>query len=76
MIGQTAHDIFCDTDFKRELLQQGRGFARIFGPEGSSLAEPLAETEEGLLYADLDPAVIAIAKSAADRIAPDRTSCD
>ncbi|WP_329048842.1 carbon-nitrogen hydrolase family protein [Amycolatopsis sp. NBC_01488] len=68
VIGPAALELFCDTDLKRQLLQPGGGFARIYGPEGSPLAEPLAETDEGILYADLDPALIAIAKSAADPV--------
>ena len=68
VIGQAALDRFCDTEVKRQLLQAGGGFARIYGPEGSSLAEPLPETEEGILYADLNPDLIAIAKSAADPV--------
>ncbi|TDD39100.1 carbon-nitrogen hydrolase family protein [Saccharopolyspora elongata] len=68
IIGTAAQEVFCDTDVKRQLLQPGGGFARIIGPEGSQLAEPLPETEEGLLFADLDPALLAIAKSAADPV--------
>jgi nitrilase len=66
VVGPAAHEIFCDTETKRHLLLQGGGFARIYGPEGSQLAEPLAETEEGILFADLDFSLLAIAKSAAD----------
>lgn len=68
VIGEAAQALFCDTETKRQLLRAGGGYARIFGPEGTPLAEPLAETEEGILYADLDPALIAIAKSAADPV--------
>jgi aliphatic nitrilase len=68
VVGTRAHELFCDTDTKKQLLQQGGGFARIYGPEGSELAEPLEETEEGLLFADLDFSLIAIAKSAADPV--------
>lgn len=68
VIGQAAQEVFCDSEVKRQLLQLGGGFARIYGPEGSPLAEPLPETEEGILYADLDPALLAIAKSAADPV--------
>ncbi len=68
VVGQVGQDLWCDTEQKRQLLQQGGGFTRIYGPEGSELAEPLAETEEGLLYADLDFSLIAIAKSAADPV--------
>ena len=38
----------------------------IFGPDGKPLCVPLPEDQEGILYADLDPAMIAIAKAAAD----------
>lgn len=68
VVGQAAHELFCDTDIKKQLLPQGGGFARIYGPEGSELAEPLGETDEGLLFADLDFSLIAIAKSAADPV--------
>jgi nitrilase len=57
VIGEAAQETFCDTDLKRQWLLPGGGFSRIYGPEGSSLAEPLPETEEGILYADLDPAL-------------------
>lgn len=68
LVGTAGQEVFCDTETKRQLLQLGGGFARIYGPEGSPLAEPLPETEEGILYADLDPAMLAIAKSAADPV--------
>jgi aliphatic nitrilase len=68
VIGPAALERFCDTDVKRQLLQAGGGFARIYGPEGSELAEPLPETKEGILFADLNPDLIAIAKSAADPV--------
>ncbi len=68
VVGQAALDVFCDSDAKRQMLLEGGGFARIYGPEGSSLAEPLPENEEGILYADCDPALQAIARSAADPV--------
>ena len=49
-------------------LLQGGGFARIYGPEGTPLGDDLAETEEGMVVADLDFSMIAIAKSAADPV--------
>ncbi|WP_405721819.1 carbon-nitrogen hydrolase family protein [Streptomyces sp. NBC_01537] len=67
-VGQAAQDLFCDTDAKKELLLQGGGFTRIYGPEGTELAKPLPETEEGILYADLDFALLAIAKNAYDPV--------
>ena len=66
VVGQSGHDFFCDTEPKKQMLQQGGGFARIYGPDGSSLAEPLAEDVEGILYAVCDPALQMISKSVAD----------
>jgi nitrilase len=68
VVGERAVELFCDTDVKKQLLLRGGGFARIYGPEGSSLADPLDERDEGLLFADLDFSMIAIAKSAADPV--------
>ena len=66
--GPATLKTFCDTDLKRQLLQLGGGFARVYGPEGSLLSQPLPETEEGIVYADLPADLIAIAKSAADPV--------
>jgi nitrilase len=68
VIGAATLETFCDNDLKRQLLQPGGGFARIYGPEGSQLAQPLPETEEGILYADLPSDLIAIAKSVGDPV--------
>jgi len=76
--GQAAHDFFCDTDGKKQMLQIGGGFAKIYGPDGTSLAEPIPEDEEGILYAVCEPALQAISKSVADPVGhysrPDVTS--
>ncbi|MEM8926328.1 MAG: carbon-nitrogen hydrolase family protein [Actinomycetota bacterium] len=66
VIGEAGFELFCGTPAKDQMLQKGGGFARIYGPDGSMLAEPLDEHTEGLLYADCDPALQAIAKSVAD----------
>ena len=68
VVGAAAHELWGDTEEKRQLLQKGGGFTRIYGPEGSELAVPLDDTAEGILFADLDPGLIAIAKSAADPV--------
>ena len=60
--------MLCDTPEKGEMLKAGGGFSRIFGPDGMPLAEPLPEDEEGVVYADIDLAMIPIAKSAADPV--------
>lgn len=69
--GQDSFDMLCDTPDKAQLLNPrtggpGGGFSMIFGPDGSKLVEPIPEDQEGILYAELDPAMIAIAKAAAD----------
>lgn len=63
---QAMLDILIDTPDKEPLLKLGGGFARIYGPDGAPLGEPLAPTEEGLLYADLDLGTISLAKAVAD----------
>lgn len=60
--------LLCVDDMKRQLLKVGGGFARIFGPDGSPIGTPIAENAEGLLYADLDLGLIALAKGAADPV--------
>jgi aliphatic nitrilase len=59
-------DLLCTDDTKRALLLPGGGFARIFGPDGQLLHEPLPEDAEGIVYADLDLGTISLAKAAAD----------
>ncbi len=67
VIGTAGQELICgDSPAKQELLKLGGGYARVYGPEGSELVEPLAPDQEGLLYAELDFSLIAIAKSAAD----------
>lgn len=68
VIDETAIELFCDSPDKEVLLQRGGGFAQIYGPDGSELAITLPETDEGILYADLDLAVIPFAKNAADPV--------
>lgn len=59
-------ELMCTDDTKRALLQEGGGHTRIYAPDGQLLHEPLPETEEGIVYADLDLGVISLAKAAAD----------
>jgi len=66
VIGEAAQAFFCDTDAKKQMLQVGGGFAKIYGPDGTSLADPLPEDAEGILYAVCEPALQAISKSVAD----------
>ncbi len=68
VVGPTGLELFCDTPDKAQLLLEGGGFARIFGPDGSPLGEPIPEDQEGIVYADLDLSMISVAKSAADPV--------
>ena len=44
----------------------GGGSSAVFGPDGRQLSEDLAETTEGIIYADLDFDAILRAKSFLD----------
>jgi nitrilase len=60
--------MLADDAKKEQLLPEGGGYARIYGPDGSPLADPIPDTEEGILYADIDLGMIALAKAAADPV--------
>jgi nitrilase len=55
-----------DDPMKKQLLLEGGGFTAIYAPDGQLMNEPLAEREEGIVYADLDLGMISLAKAAAD----------
>lgn len=69
--GQDMFDMLCDTPEKTALLntdggKPGGGYSMIFGPDGQPLVEHLPQDQEGILYADIDLAMISIAKAAYD----------
>ncbi|MBB6357252.1 aliphatic nitrilase [Aminobacter aganoensis] len=66
--GKAAVDAFCDTEDKKHLFALGGGFARIFGPGGATLVDPLSHDEEGIVCADIDLAEILEAKASADPV--------
>jgi len=68
IISPAMIDMMVENESQAELLLPGGGHARIFGPDGSPICEPLAPDEEGLLIADLDLGAIAVAKSFADPV--------
>ncbi|MCW2793436.1 MAG: putative nitrilase [Nocardioides sp.] len=68
VVSERAQEFFCQSPEEKKLIGYGGGFARVFGPDGSDRATPLAEDEEGILYADLDLAHIVMAKQAADPV--------
>ncbi len=66
LVSREIQDLICDTEFKRELLPLGGGTARIFAPDGSPIGAPLPDTQEGLVFADINLDAISLAKAAAD----------
>lgn len=59
--------VVCEGDPMREqLCPVGGGYTRIYAPDGQSIGSDLEETEEGLVLADIDLNMIALAKAAAD----------
>lgn len=46
----------------------GGGFARVYGPDGGLLTEPLDPTVEGIVTADIDLSAIDVAKAFADPV--------
>lgn len=66
LVTQDMVDELCTTDEQRALLSTGGGHSKIFGPDGSQLSTDLAPDEEGLVYADIDLSMIALARAAAD----------
>ncbi len=68
VVSDSMVELLCHNEEARQLLPSGGGHARIFGPDGSPLAEPLDEHREGLLLADIDLGVLSLAKLAADPV--------
>ena len=68
VFSQEMYDMMVNSEEHAALINVGGGFARIYAPDGSPICEPLPETEEGLLFADIDLGAIAVAKSFADPV--------
>ncbi len=68
VVSPAMRDLLCDTPDKEQLLLEGGGYAMIYGPDGRPLCDPLPETEEGVLTAEIDLGAIALAKAAADPV--------
>jgi aliphatic nitrilase len=66
VVSKEMVDMMCTDDMKKQLLLQGGGFATIYAPDGQLMHAPLPDTEEGLVYADIDLGMISLAKAAAD----------
>ncbi len=67
-VSKEMHELLCTDDMQRQLLLQGGGFARVYGPDGAPLGNTLKENEEGLVIADIDLGTISLSKSVADPV--------
>lgn len=66
-VSKEMQELMCQGDPQKEALSRvGGGYARIFAPDGQSIGNVLEEQEEGLVIADIDLGMIALAKAAAD----------
>lgn len=68
LVTKLHQDMLCETEVHRDLLPVGGGAAMIYGPDGRPLCDPIPQDQEGILYADIDLGLIAIAKAAADPV--------
>lgn len=66
MVSKETVDQLCETDNQRALLSVGGGYSKIFGPDGAQISEDLPPDQEGLVVAEIDLSMIALAKAAAD----------
>ena len=65
-VSRAMSELMCTDAGKQQMLGVGGGYARIYAPDGSPLGTTLAEDAEGLVVADIDLGMIALAKAAAD----------
>lgn len=68
IFSQEMYDELVNTPEQAEMVSVGGGHAQIYSPDGEPLCDPLAETQDGLLFADIDLGAIAISKSFADPV--------
>jgi aliphatic nitrilase len=66
VISDAGVALFAPRDEQKVMLPAGGGFSRVYGPDGAQLSEGLPEDQEGLVYAEIDLDMIAIAKNAFD----------
>lgn len=66
VVSEEMVEMLCHTDEAKRLLPAGGGHARLYGPDGSSLATPIPEDVEGLLIGEVDLGLLSLSKFAAD----------
>ena len=74
IIDQRMFDMVADgNENKAHLLnprtsKPGGGYSMIFAPDGRPLCDPIPDDQEGILYADIEPDAITLAKSVLDPV--------
>lgn len=68
VFSQAMYDLMVKTEEQEALINVGGGYAQVYAPDGSPMCDPLPDSEEGLLFADIDLGAIAVAKSFADPV--------
>ena len=68
LVSSRMIEMLVDSPSKAQLLREGGGFTMIYGPDGAPLAQAIPETEEGIMYADIDLDFIGVAKAAYDPV--------
>ncbi|WP_022880431.1 carbon-nitrogen hydrolase family protein [Microbacterium sp. B19] len=68
ILSETGAQNFLVDGAPSPIVDLGGGYARVYGPDGALLTEPLDPHTEGLVYADIDLAAIDIAKKFADPV--------
>lgn len=66
LISQEIYDELVTSEQQQKFMDVGGGYSRIWGPDGATLGENLAPTEEGLVVAEIDLSRILMAKVAHD----------
>ena len=67
LVSPEQQAVLCEGDPMREqLCPVGGGYTKIYAPDGQSIGSEIAHTEEGLVTAEIDLGMIAVAKAAAD----------
>ncbi len=67
LVSKEQQDMLCEGDpMKESLCPVGGGYTKIYAPDGQSIGNVIPDTEEGIVFADIDLGMIAYAEAAAD----------
>ncbi len=66
LVDAATVELLVDAPAKSALLETGGGYSKIFAPDGRQISEDLPQDQEGLVLAEIDLGMIALAKAVAD----------